>query len=46
MPYKTLHEMYAKLDLLPKVVDDLTDAAYKIVLEKKFTQDLGNSPRP
>lgn len=42
--YRSLHETYAKLDLLPKVVDELTDAAYKIVLEKKFTQDLGNSP--
>lgn len=44
MAYKSLEEMYAKLDLLPKVVDGLTDLAYKTVLEDKFVNDLGNSP--
>lgn len=36
--------MYAALDLLPKVVDDLTDAAYDFVLERNYREDLGSSP--
>ena len=42
--YKSIRDTYAALDLLPKVVDELTDAAYEFVLERNFTQDLGNSP--
>lgn len=42
--YKSLRETYAELDLLPKVVDELTDTAYRLVLKRNFEQDLGNSP--
>lgn len=42
--YRTIRELYAAVDLLPKVVDDLTDAAYKFVLDRDFKEDLGNSP--
>jgi CRISPR/Cas system-associated exonuclease Cas4 (RecB family) len=42
--YKSLHDTYAQLDLLPKVVDDLTDLAYKIVLQDQFEQDTNRSP--
>lgn len=44
MPYTSLRDMYAKLDLLPKVVDELTDAAYEFVLRRNFENDLGNAP--
>ena len=42
--YRSLRETYAELDLLPKIVDELTDAAYEFVLKRKFEEDLDNSP--
>lgn len=42
--YKSLHDMYANLDLLPKVVDELTDLAYGMILQRNFEEDQGNSP--
>lgn len=44
MAYKSINSLYAELDLLPKLVDPLTDAAYEFVLQRKWQNDEGNSP--
>ena len=40
----SLRDLYASLDLLPRLVDPLTDLAYEFVLQSKWQNDEGNSP--